>query len=62
MSTQFIITSIIEILMGAAVVFAVLREETLIRFEEKIVSAVRSRRAEKRALIIKADNEISHCA
>ncbi len=62
MSIGFIIQTIIELVMAAAVIFAVLREDTLIKFEEKIAAALRSRRAQKKALIIKTEDSYSHCA
>lgn len=62
MSIGFIIQTAIELILAAAVIFAVLREDTLVKFEEKIALYFRSRRAQKKALVIKAEERVSHCA
>lgn len=62
MSIGFIFQTVLELVMAAAVIFAVLREDTLIKLEEKIALNFRSRRAQKKALIIKTEDSISHCA
>ncbi len=62
MSIGFIIQTAIELILAAAVIFAVLREDTLVKLEEKIALNFRSRRAQKKALIIKAEDSVSHCA
>ncbi len=62
MSTGFIIQTVVEILMAAAVIFAVLKEKKLIEFEEKLADRIRSRRVVKRGVIIKASEKAPHCA
>lgn len=61
MSTGFVVSSIVEILMGVAVVYAVLCEDRLIAFEEKIAARFKESRQSKRALIVKPE-DFSHCA
>ena len=62
MSIGFIFQTVLELVMAAAVIFAVLREDTLIKLEEKIALNFRSRRAHKKALIIKTEDSVSHFA
>ncbi len=62
MSTQFIIQTLVEIVLLAAVVLSFLKEERLIAFEEKIASKLRSRRSTHKALIISAKERGAHCA
>lgn len=62
MSTGFIFSSIIEVLMAAAVIFAVVKNDKLVEFEERIAARLFPRREGRHAIIVKADDNRSHCA
>ena len=64
MSTEFWVRSIIEIVMGAVIVLAFIKEKALIDFEEKIAIRMRLRKEHKQSsgVIIRASEEFTHCA
>ena len=62
MSTQFIIQTLFEIVLLAAVILSFLKEEKLIAFEEKLAKKFRSRKSGGRVVIIPAKERGAHCA
>ena len=62
MSTGFIFSSIIEILMAAAVILVIVKNKALCEFEEKIAERIRGKQNGRHALIVSSDDNYSHCA
>lgn len=60
MSSGFVFSSMIEVLLAVAVIVILVKEQKLAEWEEKLFA--RFRKKGKHAVIINAKDEFSHCA